>query len=79
MLFMPTLRAQTRTTCTESHRQPKLLKTLDYCRSFQATDPRDIVHGLLALVDVEKDIKALTVDYNKDVGEVYTDVVITKI
>ncbi|KAH4195711.1 hypothetical protein HBI80_123130 [Parastagonospora nodorum] len=53
-----------------------LLETLDDCRSFQATDPRDKVYGILALVEPIEEASDLCVDYNKDVGEVYADVVI---
>lgn len=56
-----------------------LLQTLDACCIFQATDPRDMVYGVLALVDAKEDVEALLVDYNKDVGEVYADVVIMEI
>ncbi|OAL51695.1 HET-domain-containing protein [Pyrenochaeta sp. DS3sAY3a] len=60
-------------------RRHGLLDTLNDGRSFHATDLRDKVYGMLALVEPAEEARALTVDYDKDVGEVYADVVIAEI
>jgi hypothetical protein len=53
-----------------------LLELLEYCNFFKASNPRDRVYGLLALVEPKEEAKALCVDYNKSVGEVYADTVV---
>jgi len=50
-----------------------LLDSLDNCRAFQATDPRDKVYGILALVEPAEEAKAICVNYEKDTGEVYAE------
>ncbi|KAH7072421.1 heterokaryon incompatibility protein-domain-containing protein [Paraphoma chrysanthemicola] len=52
-----------------------LLHTLETYRNFQATDPRDKVYGLLGILRNPGVPLPITVDYNKSVVEVYTDVV----
>jgi hypothetical protein len=56
-----------------------LLKSLVNCREFQATDPRDKVYGILAVVEPAEEARALCVDYNKGVDEVYADAAVALI
>lgn len=56
-----------------------LLDSLELGRYFEATDLRDKVYGILAIVTPAEEARALSIDYNKDVGEVYADVVIAEI
>ncbi|KAL6705448.1 hypothetical protein ACN47E_006713 [Coniothyrium glycines] len=58
---------------------PSLLDVLRSYRYFEATDPRDKVYGLLGLVKSKTEVAAMRVDYNKSVGEVYTDTVLATI
>jgi hypothetical protein len=56
------------------------ISLLDGCSfSFQATNPRDRVYGLLALVEENEEAQALCVDYDKSFGEVYADAVVAAI
>ena len=59
--------------------QMKLLPALYLYRTFEATDPRDKVYGLLSLVEPEEEVKVLELDYNKNAGEVYADTVLSTI
>jgi hypothetical protein len=56
-----------------------LLDSLDDCRAFQATDPRDKVYGILALVEPAEEAKAVCVNYAKDTGEVYAEAAVAVI
>ncbi|KAF2026602.1 HET-domain-containing protein, partial [Setomelanomma holmii] len=51
-----------------------LLDVLQLYVYWNATDPRDQVYGLLNLVD-DEEANAIHLDYNKGVGEVYSDTV----
>jgi hypothetical protein len=53
-----------------------LLELLNECTAFKVSNPRDRVYGILALVQPQEEAQALCVDYNKSVGEVYTDTVV---
>jgi hypothetical protein len=53
-----------------------LLELLDACWGFNASNARDRVYGLLALVEPKEEARALCVDYDKSVGEVYADTVV---
>jgi hypothetical protein len=52
---------------------------LDDCVTFEATNPRDRVYGLLALLEANKEAQALSVDYEKSFEEVYADTVVAVI
>jgi hypothetical protein len=50
------------------------LQSFSRFESFKASEPRDYVYALLAITDVPLGVqKYFSVDYNKSVGEVYTD------
>jgi hypothetical protein len=51
-----------------------LLDLLHHCRSFEATDPRDKVYGLLGVAPPESEAISVQVDYRKTVEEVYEDI-----
>jgi hypothetical protein len=53
--------------------QPKPLAVLQWARSLIASDPRDMIFGLLGLSDNFKSLLPLP-DYNKSAAQVFTDV-----
>jgi hypothetical protein len=55
-----------------------LLELLQDFRERNCTDPKDKVYGLLSLAAADE-AKAIHVDYNKSVGEVYADTVLANI
>jgi hypothetical protein len=61
-----------------SDKRLPLLELLQDYRERECTDPKDKVYGLLSLAAPEE-AKAIDVDYNKSVGEVYADTVLTTI
>jgi hypothetical protein len=50
-----------------------LVELLHAFRSFEATDPRDKVYGLLNLISSRSEREAIEVNYDKSVGQVYAD------
>jgi hypothetical protein len=51
----------------------RLLGALNTYRSWQATDPRDKVYGILGLTELEEERNIITIDYEKSAGEVFHD------
>jgi hypothetical protein len=56
-----------------------LLGTLRSHREWKATNPRDMVYGLLSLVEPKAEAEALKPDYDKTEGEVFADTVLVMI
>ena len=56
-----------------------LLDVLSIYRCFESSEPKDKVYGLLNLITTKSEVEALSVDYEKSVGEVYADTVLSVI
>lgn len=54
----------------------QLLMALHHYRSWEATDPRDKVYGLLNIITDKNQAEAVELDYNKSLSEVYADTVL---
>lgn len=64
---------------TRKVRREPLLEQLRSHREWKATDPRDMVYGLLSLVVPESEAEALQPDYAMSLGQVFADTVLTTI
>jgi hypothetical protein len=62
-----------------NNKKQSLLWTLQSGCEFKSTDARDKVYGLLSMVSPRKEAESINIDYNKSVGAVYADTVITGI
>jgi len=56
-----------------------LLDALQHFRESESSDPRDKVYGLLNIVSPRSEVETLGVSYEKCVGQVYADTVLTVI
>jgi hypothetical protein len=56
-----------------------LLGTLRSHREWKSSNPRDMVYGLLSLVEPQAETEALKPDYNKTEGDVFADTVLVTI
>lgn len=56
-----------------------LLEALQHFRESESSDPRDKVYGLLNIVSPRSEVETLGVSYEKCVGQVYADTVLTVI
>jgi hypothetical protein len=62
-----------------NNKKQNLLWTLQSGCEFESTDPRDKVYGLLSMVSPRAEAESIDIDYNKSVGAVYADTVVTGI
>jgi hypothetical protein len=62
-----------------NNQKQSLLWTLQSGCEFKSTDPRDKVYGLLSMVSPRAEAEGIDIDYNKSVGAVYADTVVTGI
>jgi hypothetical protein len=54
----------------------RLLEALDTFQTWDATNPRDKVYGIIGLAELDEERHLITVDYNRSVAEVYRDAAI---
>jgi hypothetical protein len=61
------------------NQRDNLLWTLHSGCEFKSTDPKDKVYGLLGLVSPRVEAEGIDIDYQKSIGAVYADTVVTDI